>query len=215
VLDGWGHAKGAIVTFDDVTELEQRRLKIEETLAELEKSRDEVRLRNEELTVLAQSDPLTGLSNRRSFLEAFDQAFANAKSNNGRLCVLMVDIDHFKAVNDNHGHAVGDEVIRRMGEGLNANIRGGDIVCRWGGEEFCVLLVGAPIEGAAGMADRMRCAVSSPGFASVPIAASFGVSSIDFGAADVDGLIGQADTALYASKETGRNRVTRWDEMPD
>jgi diguanylate cyclase (GGDEF)-like protein/PAS domain S-box-containing protein len=213
VLDGWGRAKGAITTFDDVTELEQRRRKLEETLAELEKSRDEVRLRNDELTVLAQRDPLTGLSNRRAFLEAFDQVFKNAKLIDGRLSVLMVDIDHFKAVNDSHGHAVGDEVIRRMAEGLRSSLRVSDIVCRWGGEEFCVFLQDSSVEGATAMADRMRRAVASPGFASVPVTASFGVSSIEFGAVDVDELIGQADAALYASKESGRNRVTRWDQV--
>jgi diguanylate cyclase (GGDEF)-like protein len=215
VLDGWGHAKGAIVTFNDITELEQRRQEIEAALAELEKSRDEVRLRNEELTVLAQCDPLTGLSNRRSFLEALGQVFEKAKLAGGRVSVLMIDVDHFKSVNDNHGHAVGDEVIRRMGEGLCTGLRASDIVCRWGGEEFCVLLPDAPIEGAAGLAERMRQAVSAPGFASVPVAASFGVSSIEFGAVDIDELISQADTALYASKESGRNRVTRWDQIPE
>jgi diguanylate cyclase (GGDEF)-like protein/PAS domain S-box-containing protein len=215
VLDGWGRAKGAIITFDDVTELEQRRQELEDALADLEKSRDEVRLRNDELTVLAESDPLTGLSNRRSFLEAFDQAFKNAKLISGRLAVLMIDIDHFKAVNDNYGHAVGDEVIRRMAEALGSSVRGNDIVCRWGGEEFCVLLQGCGADDASGMAERMRRAVASPGFASVPVTASFGVSSVEFGAIEVDELIAQADAALYASKESGRNRSTRWDQIPD
>jgi diguanylate cyclase (GGDEF)-like protein/PAS domain S-box-containing protein len=215
VLDGWGRAKGAIITFDDVTELEQRRQELEETLTELEKSRDEVRLRNEELTVLAECDPLTGLSNRRSFLEVFDQAFKNAKLINGRLSVLMADIDHFKAVNDNYGHAVGDEVIRRVAEALGSSVRGSDTVCRWGGEEFCVLLQNCDAADAFGMAERMRRAMASPGFASVPVTASFGLSSVEFGAIEVDQLIGQADAALYGAKESGRNRVTRWDQIAE
>ena len=213
VLDGWGRAKGGIITFDDVTELERRQQELESALSDLQKSRDEVRLRNEELTVLARRDPLTGVSNRRAFLEVFDQAFRNAKLINGRLCVLMVDIDHFKAVNDEHGHAVGDEVIKRMAASLGASVRADDLVCRWGGEEFCVLLQGGPVEGAVVLAERMRRTVASPGFASVPVTASFGVSSLEFGAVAVEEMIGQADEALYASKNSGRNRVTRWDEI--
>ncbi len=134
VLDGWGRAKGAIATFDDVTELERRTRELEETLAELAKSRDEVRMQNEELKVLARRDPLTGVSNRRHFLEAFEHAFTNAKLIGGKLAVVMVDIDHFKKVNDQHGHATGDDVIRRMAKALGGSIRADEAVCRWGGE---------------------------------------------------------------------------------
>jgi diguanylate cyclase (GGDEF)-like protein/PAS domain S-box-containing protein len=213
VLDGWGRSKGAIVTFDDVTELEQKSAALEDALAMLEKSQDEIRLRNEELQVLAKRDPLTGVANRRAFFEWLERAFAVAQREGQNLCCLMVDIDHFKRVNDTHGHSAGDEVIRRIAEALTAEVRSGDSVCRYGGEEFCVFLPGAPIEAAAAVAERLRRRIESPGFARVPVTASFGVSSSRFGATKPTELISQADDALYASKQAGRNRVTRWDEI--
>ena len=213
VLDGWGRSKGAIVTFDDVTELEKKSTALEEALAMLEKSQDEIRLRNEELQVLAKRDPLTGVANRRAFFEWLEREFTVARREGQTLCCLMVDIDHFKRVNDTHGHSAGDEVIRRIAEALTAEVRSGDSVCRYGGEEFCVVLPGAPIEAAAAVAERLRRRIESPGFARVPVTASFGVSSSRFGATKPTELISQADDALYASKEAGRNRVTRWDEI--
>ncbi len=213
VLDGWGHSKGAIVTFDDVTELERKSAALEEALAMLEKSQDEIRLRNEELQVLAKRDPLTGVANRRAFFEWLDPQFAVARRAGQEMCCVMADIDHFKRINDTHGHSAGDEVIRRIAEALTAEVRSGDSVCRYGGEEFCVALPGAPIEAAAALAERLRRKIKSPGFARVPVTVSFGVSSIRFGATKPNELINQADEALYASKQAGRDRVTRWDEM--
>jgi len=213
VLDGWGRAKGAIVTLNDVTDLEQKRRELEEVLVELEKSRDEVRLQNQELLSLAKSDPLTGVSNRRTFLERFEVQFSAAKREGISLCCVMVDIDHFKLVNDEQGHVVGDEVIRQVAESLATEIRSTDAVCRYGGEEFCILLPAVPIEGAIRAAERARVKIGAPGFARVPITASFGVASIADGARRVSELIDQADRALYASKQSGRNRVTRWDEL--
>jgi diguanylate cyclase (GGDEF)-like protein len=212
VLDGWGRAKGAIATFNDVTDLEQKRRELEEILAELEKSRDEVSMQNEELRSLATSDPLTGVSNRRTFMERFEAQFSAAKREGISLCCVMADIDHFKHVNDVHGHLVGDEVIRQVAEALAAEIRSTDAVCRYGGEEFCILLPAVSIDGAVRAAERARKKMESPGFARVPITVSFGVASISDGAVRVSELIDQADQALYASKQGGRNRVTRWDE---
>ncbi len=213
VLDGFGRAKGAIVTFDDVTELERKRAELEETLAKLEKSREEIRLQNEELQILARRDPLTGVANRRAFLERFEGLFVASKESGRRLSFLMVDIDHFKRINDEHGHQAGDEVIQRVSEALAEAVRSSDAVCRYGGEEFCIVLPETPPEGAVLVAERLREKIASPGFARVPVSASFGVASVAFGAVSSAELINQADEALYASKEAGRNRVTRWDQI--
>jgi diguanylate cyclase (GGDEF)-like protein/PAS domain S-box-containing protein len=215
VLDGWGRAKGAIATFDDVTELERKSRELQDALEELEKSQDEIRLQNEELRFLANSDPLTTVANRRAFLKVFEALFEAAKMEGGRFCCVMVDIDHFKRVNDNHGHAAGDEVLKRVGQALKDEVRATDAVCRYGGEEFLLMFPDARMEAAVTAAERLRRRLRSPGFARVPITASFGVSSLAFGAPTPTELINQADAALYASKEAGRDRTTRWDELPD
>jgi diguanylate cyclase (GGDEF)-like protein/PAS domain S-box-containing protein len=212
VLDGWDRAKGAIATFDDVTELEHRSRELATALTEIEKRQYEIEMQNQELEVLATRDPLTGVANRRSFLDAFTLQFAEAKRERKQLCCIMADIDFFKKVNDTHGHAMGDEVIKRVSEALVAAVRGADQVCRYGGEEFCIALPDTPIEAAVSVAERIRASIASPGFARTPITSSFGVSSIAFGPAKPNDLINQADEALYASKEGGRNRVTRYDQ---
>lgn len=214
VQDGWGRPTGAIVTFDDVTELERSRAELEKAMGELEKSQDEIRLQNEELQQLARSDPLTGVANRRSFMEDVEPMLARARADGGELACLMVDIDHFKRVNDDHGHLTGDEVIRRVADGLRTQLGGRGIVCRYGGEEFCVALADTTREEAEALGERMRRHVSAPGFASVPITASLGVASVRDGADDLTSLIDQADQALYFSKENGRDKVSRFDELP-
>ena len=214
VLDGWGHAKGAIGTFDDVTELERKTADLEKSLADLEKSQDEIRLQNEELEALSRQDPLTGVSNRRHLINSLEPLFAESRKVNRELCCVMVDIDHFKRVNDDHGHSMGDEVIRCVAKILTSVVRSSDLVCRYGGEEFLIILPEAPVEAATAAAERLRAKIDSPGFARVPVTASFGVSSIRNGASTFAALINQADEAMYASKENGRNRVTRWDELP-
>jgi diguanylate cyclase (GGDEF)-like protein/PAS domain S-box-containing protein len=222
-----GEVRGAIVTFDDITALEKKSadleqallvgerktFELEEAFVMLEKSRDEIRLRNDELSVLARSDPLTGLSNRRSYMEKAELEFAAAVREGKPLSVLMVDIDLFKRVNDDHGHAMGDEIIRCTAEQLLAEVPDRPCVCRYGGEEFCVLLLDTGIEKAAAIAERLRASIAAVGFAEIPVSASFGVSAVGFGADRVYDMINQADEALYASKQGGRNRVTRWDAI--
>ncbi len=212
VLDGWDKAKGAIVTFDDVTALARRTAELENSNALLEKSQDEIRLQNEELEELSKRDPLTGISNRRAFLEVFESKFEAARRGERNLSCVMVDIDFFKKINDKHGHSIGDEVIQRFATSLQAKVRSDDWVCRWGGEEFMVLFE-EDIEGAWETSIRLCKEVDSPGFTRVPVTASFGVAAVTSDAESVQDLINRADEALYASKQGGRNRVTRWDQM--
>jgi diguanylate cyclase (GGDEF)-like protein/PAS domain S-box-containing protein len=210
VLDGWDRAKGAIATFDDVTELEERGARLERAMKQLQESQEEIRLQNEELQVLARRDPLTGVANRRAFVEDFEERFGVAKREGQSLACIMVDIDHFKNVNDSHGHAMGDSVIRAVAETLQVSVVSIDHVCRYGGEEFCVMLTGADVGDACEFAEATRRRIESPAFTRVPVTASFGVSTIGSGARSPAELINQADEALYASKERGRNRVTCW-----
>ena len=184
-------------------------------MTELEKSQDEIRLQNEELETLAKRDPLTGVANRRAFMEWFELQFASARREGRALSCVMADIDHFKRINDAHGHATGDEVIRRLAELLATAVRSNDAVCRYGGEEFCIVLTGVESEAATRVAERLREKARSPGFARVPFTVSFGVASTASGASTLAELLEQADRALYVSKEAGRDRVTRWDDIAD
>ena len=207
VLDGWGRVKGAIVTLDDVTELERNSNELQRALVELEKSRDEVRLQNEELQVLATTDPLSGVANRRSFYETADTAVRAAHAARTPLCFVMCDIDHFKRINDDHGHSTGDEVITRLAEVLRSTTGSTRAVCRYGGEEFCALLEDYTAERALSFAEMVRRHIAGPGFARVPVTVSFGVASIGSGTETAAQLIGRADEALYVAKKTGRDKV--------
>jgi diguanylate cyclase (GGDEF)-like protein len=215
VLDGWSHAKGAIVTFKDVTMLERQRRELEGALTQLEKSQDEIRLQNEELELLAQTDSLTGLANRRTFMAWYDEQLAISRANDEPLSCLMVDIDFFKKVNDDHGHAMGDEVICRVADVLKDHTRSADIAGRYGGEEFCVAFLGLDVEAAMNIAESIRATIAAPGFARIPITVSIGVSSTEFGATTPSALIEEADESLYESKNAGRNRSTRFDEIAE
>ncbi len=213
VAEESGKARGAIATFNSVTDLERKTEELEQALVLLEKSRDETRLRNDELQVLATCDPLTGIVNRRAFVERAELEFTTAVRDGRKLSCVMIDIDHFKRVNDDHGHSMGDEVIRRLAQELVAEWRDRELVCRFGGEEFCILLTDTDTEGGVALASRLRRSIAAEGFAPIPITASFGVSSLASGAPRFYDLLNQADEALYASKKSGRDRVTSYEEI--
>lgn len=214
VLDGDGRAKGAIATFDDVTELEHKSRELEEAMVELEKSRDEVRLQNEELQTLARTDPLTGIANRRAFLEMAAGYFQESVAGGSSLACLMVDIDHFKEVNDSYGHSSGDRIIQQVAEAAVSLVRSREKVCRYGGEEFCILLTDCDSKRAAAVGERLRASVDEEGFAAHPVSISVGVASLSGShAGDVGELINQADEALYAAKAAGRNQVVRFEAV--
>ena len=213
ILGAWQRAKGAIVSFKDVTELERSQGELESALVELEKSRDEVRLHNEELQVLAATDGLTGLTNRRSFIRWFEDRFARTRAVGEPLTVVIVDIDFFKRVNDEHGHSMGDEVICCLARLLKRRTPENAMACRYGGEEFCVAFAGRDASDVAVLCERIRAEVAAEGFAPVPVTASFGVASSESGATLPLQLIDQADQALYKAKERGRNRVIRFDRL--
>ena len=215
IAEDSGQARGAIATFNSITALEQKADQLEQALVMLEKLNDEANLRNEELEVLATCDSLTGLSNRRAFMAKAELEFETSARDERELCCVMVDIDHFKLVNDEHGHSMGDEVICLMAQALISAWPEREMVCRFGGEEFCMLLANVDIEEVMGLVERLRRTVSAQGFAAVPVTASFGVSARSFGATRFYDLLDQSDQSLYASNESGRNRVTRFDAIQE
>ncbi len=165
------------------------------------------------LEQLATQDPLTGLSNRRHFLELATRAFDQAQRYRRPLSAIMLDIDHFKEINDTFGHAAGDQILRVASKRLLDVMRKVDILARYGGDEFVILLPETGQEGARRLAERLRAALTCEpeyiGDTPVAISASVGIFSTH-GSSDLtlDELIRRADQALYDSKQSGRDRVT-------
>ena len=209
-----GKRRGTIASFDDITLLERKREELSEMLKALRLSRDELKQSNKELQYLATRDPLTGCLNRRTFFELFDEQWNAARRHQNPLSCFMVDVDHFKSVNDNHGHSVGDEVLQRVAATMQQTARDSDVVCRYGGEEFCILLPQTDTADACRAAERIRQAIEKLEFANLSVTASLGVSSLALGATNPQELLDQADKCLYVAKRGGRNQVVRWDEVP-
>jgi diguanylate cyclase (GGDEF)-like protein len=154
-------------------------------------------------------DGLTGLANRRAAAEALHAEAARAERLQTPLAVVLADLDGFKEVNDEHGHAVGDEVLRTFADVLRETVRESDVAGRWGGEEFLLLLPGADLGGAMQLAERVREALAERPIQSVPelrVTASFGIAEYA-GEANSEQLVAAADSALYRAKRAGKDRV--------
>lgn len=164
-----------------------------------------------QLEELATTDALTGVPNRRSFLERATGEFSRAKRNRHDMSILMIDVDHFKAINDRHGHAAGDQVLRHIAQACNGALRGSDILGRIGGEEFAALLPEADGATAGLVADRLRRAVvniaSETGATRTPVSVSIGIATSQLCAESLETIMANADTALYQAKQDGRNRA--------
>jgi diguanylate cyclase (GGDEF)-like protein len=164
-----------------------------------------------DLAKLAATDPLTGLPNRRYFIGVAGREVERVRRFGAAVSIVMVDIDHFKAVNDTHGHAAGDEVLRRAMQVCRGTLRQSDVMARFGGEEFVGLLPDTDLAGAATVAESLRCLIKNlrvtVGAQSIGVTASFGVTQIMPGDQVVDTALGRADAALYAAKASGRNCV--------
>lgn len=161
---------------------------------------------------LASRDPLTGAFNRRTFVELAEQQLARARRLDAPLSIVLMDVDHFKSVNDRHGHLAGDGVLRRFADVVRDQLRQQDVFVRYGGEEFCLLLPDVAGPGAVALAGRIRKAVERESFVvegiEIPLTLSAGVAArIDEGPEGLNALIARADEALYMAKNRGRNRV--------
>lgn len=173
----------------------------------------QVNAAREQMRQLAMTDPLTQLLNRRAAIDALRRDEDRMRRERRPLGVVMVDLDHFKSINDQHGHAAGDAILQGAAECLTASVRGGDYVARWGGEEFLVVLPGADPIQCAEVAERCRNLLAQQrrkleDGRVLTITASFGSASTEgMDRTDVMTLIQNADKALYWAKESGRNRV--------
>lgn len=162
---------------------------------------------------LATRDELTGLGNRRLVMERGAELVKLAQRHHRPLAALMLDIDHFKSVNDRHGHAAGDDVLRFLGAAVSLQLRASDVAGRTGGEEFALLLPETALEQAAATAERLREAVARTPIptdeagAPIPVTVSVGVAALRGAGDSLDALLARADDALYAAKRAGRNCV--------
>ncbi|MBI1330979.1 MAG: PleD family two-component system response regulator [Alphaproteobacteria bacterium] len=182
---------------------------------QLRKKRYADRLRhNVQLSLeMAITDQLTGLHNRRYMSRHLDTLIGNARRSGKPISFLIMDIDHFKSVNDTHGHDIGDEVLREFAGRISANVRGIDLACRYGGEEFVVVMPDTDVTFASTIAERLRASVEATPFKisrapnNLCITISIGIASSECGDDSADALLHRADQALYRAKREGRNRV--------
>ena len=213
ITDAGGRVRGSLATFSDVSQLHRANAALRAAMADLTESREQVERQNVELKRLATRDPLTGCLNRRAFTEMYETLFDGARSTAMPLSCLVIDIDFFKKVNDTYGHSVGDRVIQEVSKKLTEATRSSDLVCRYGGEEFCVVLPGMDARAAVLVAERIRRRVerdAGPGIREVPdmrVTISVGVATYTPEVETPLQLVDFADQALYRAKREGRNRV--------
>lgn len=178
---------------------------------ELHTTSEKLRRANDQLELLATTDGLTEIYNHRYFMDQIDEKFEEAKKQSAPLSLLMIDIDHFKAFNDNHGHMTGDLVLKEVAQILKTNCRRPDIVARYGGEEFAIILLETDSHQAEKMAEKIRIAVESYHLPEDKearrVTVSIGIGTTGDGIQSPDHLISSADKALYRAKAEGRNRV--------
>ena len=165
----------------------------------------------QQLTAQAHTDALTGAVNRRGLMQYVEQLHARAGQSGHGYVVLMVDVDHFKAINDQLGHFEGDHVLKRVAQNLRDGVRVGDVVARWGGEEFCVVLPRTQLIEARSLAERLTLRVAATGTPRVTV--SIGLAEAHTASERADDVIRRADAALYRAKAGGRNRVVTAAEM--
>ncbi|HEX6244395.1 MAG TPA: GGDEF domain-containing protein [Polyangiales bacterium] len=196
-------------------ELETLRGELErmsEELARRTLERTQLQQTIHELTELSLRDPLTALFNRRGLSERLVEEWSRARRYGAPLSLMMVDIDHFKRINDQHGHAVGDVAIGHVARLLARDRRLSDILARYGGEEFVLLLPHTPRDGALSLAERLRYLIERSPYRTAggeaQLTVSIGVAGFDAAMREAGELLELADSALYRSKREGRNRVS-------
>ena len=187
-------------------------------LDEIEKQRNQLVLDEAKLRALSVRDPLTGLYNRRYMEETFDREVQRATRKQQQLCVIMADIDGFKEINDTVGHVLGDKVLIKVSALLMKNIRTSDVACRYGGDEFCLILPDCTFEEGIRRAEALRHVIERLGEGMEAridhVTLSLGVAAMPESGTTREALLAAADSALYSSKRAGRNRVNGIQQNP-
>jgi len=197
-------------------------MRVEERLRMIERENVDLTMRSRALAEVSAKDALTGLYARWYVMEKIEEELNRAMRHGSAMAVMMVDLDHFKKINDSYGHLAGDLVLQTVGQLVKDSLRVYDIPGRYGGEEFCLMLPETPIENTAVVAERIRKNVAAAAMShderNIQVTASIGVAGIGENtgiarALTATELIERADRALYRAKETGRNRVEQWDNL--
>lgn len=211
-------AKGLRIRLRAAQRLAQLQTDWEKDRAQLRQIAAELAVANRRLANAALTDQLTGLPNRRSAMDQLEQAWSAASRSGQALSVMVIDIDHFKHINDTYGHAAGDRVLREAASILRSSARREDSVCRIGGEEFLVICPSTDLKSTLQSAERLRASLStkrmSLGQAEKTLTISIGVATREPGTTDIDALVSTADQALYAAKESGRNQTCTRQHIP-
>jgi diguanylate cyclase (GGDEF)-like protein len=199
---------------EDITLRKQAEAELRETNRTLALQLQEIELLQKELKAQALHDPHTGLYNRRYLNEMLDKEFNRVLRADGHLSLVVMDIDLFKNVNDTFGHKTGDYVLIAIAKYLESSVRVSDFCCRYGGEEFVLVMPTASLEIAAERAEHLRKTLEAlqfnDGEKQIRLTASFGIATYPHHAQNIDDLLSRADQALYLSKQSGRNKVTTW-----
>ncbi len=206
---------GAMVSFEDVTVLETQRRSLVQTLENLEISKEQIKQQNEKLITLASRDALTGAFNRRALFEKLDEFWKQSIETGQPLVCIMLDVDHFKKLNDNHGHSIGDQVLREVARVVTDTVGTSGVAGRYGGEEFCVVLPNTPVEQGFDLAESIRRNIATELATPYAVTTSVGVSTSTTGVTGFQGILDQADKALYRAKHGGRNNVRLWHASMD
>ncbi|MCX7983082.1 MAG: diguanylate cyclase [Syntrophales bacterium] len=211
LVDARGRNQGYVAVMRDITELKKTEEKLREMNEVLNSRLEEIQMLQERLKEEAIRDPLTNLYNRRFLEETLKRELARVERSTGRLSLVMIDLDRFKDVNDMFGHQFGDQVLKALGDLISSQTRLGDVACRYGGEEFVVILPDAPIDSAVDRVEEWRKMFSDIEFRPedriIRVTFSAGVASYPEHGVTGNELISAADDAMYAAKLAGRNRV--------
>lgn len=219
LIDSKKHSTGRMLVFRDITSRKRDEAALKRSNRQLREQLVEISALRDELHDQATRDPLTNLFNRRTLEETLAQEFSRAERENFPVCVIMLDIDRFKRVNDTCGHKAGDEVLQALAALIILHIRRFDMACRFGGEEFVIVMPHLSIETARERAEFLRRE-----FANLPLPCadmktsptlSIGLASYPCDGANGDEVLSSADRALYAAKNAGRNRVVVYSELAD
>jgi diguanylate cyclase (GGDEF)-like protein/PAS domain S-box-containing protein/putative nucleotidyltransferase with HDIG domain len=210
IFDAKEKLAGVLLSFEDITEMESQRVKLMNTLDDLEQSREQIRRQNEALKEIASRDALTGALSRRALFENLDVLWQRAITGKTHLVAIMLDVDHFKRLNDTHGHAAGDMVLRQLVQVITNSIKARHLLGRYGGEEFCVLLPDMEIAQGVQVAEEIRVVIETQLAVPYHVTASIGVSAVELQPSSCQMMLEQADKALYVAKHSGRNAVRQW-----